>query len=97
MSADFNWWECPRCGWDWGNEGYYYVDKGKAIDCTELDEKTNNLVGKAPKGKKVYPVYGAEEFNYGASMNFGGNPVDWTELHKCPKCNIEFEFENSNY
>lgn len=36
------------------------------------------------------------EYNYGKAMQFGGNPMDWVEKHKCPTCDTEFEFENSN-
>lgn len=36
------------------------------------------------------------EYNYQKDLEFGGNPMDWTEKHKCPSCDTEYEFENSN-
>lgn len=35
-------------------------------------------------------------FSYWKSMEFGGSPQDWTEVHKCWNCGTVFEFENSN-
>jgi len=32
-----------------------------------------------------------------AQMEYGGNPVDWTETHKCPMCGTVFELANGNY
>lgn len=32
-----------------------------------------------------------------AAMEFGGNPMNWEETHKCPKCKTIFTFKNSNY
>lgn len=86
---------CPKCDWDWGNEGFYYVDGEDAIDCTKYVK--DKLIAKPPKGKKAYPIYSNYQHNMAAAINFGGNPHDWEELHCCPSCNEEFEVTNSNY
>lgn len=36
-------------------------------------------------------------YNYGAAMEFGGNPIDWDEKHRCRKCGTIYWVRNSNY
>ena len=39
-----------------------------------------------------------EVFSYGAAMEWGGNPVNWDELHECSNCpGKKWAFSNSNY
>lgn len=35
--------------------------------------------------------------SYWASMEYGGNPVDWEETHECPECETTYTFTNGNY
>jgi hypothetical protein len=37
---------------------------------------------------------GKAEHNYRKAMEFGGNPLDWEETHKC--CGVKWKFTNSN-
>jgi predicted RNA-binding Zn-ribbon protein involved in translation (DUF1610 family) len=40
---------------------------------------------------------GDPEYNERKALDFGvAEPLDWIEKHKCPSCNTEFEFKNSN-
>lgn len=41
--------------------------------------------------------YSKERSSYWAAMEFGGNPVQWEETHRCKKCKTVFTFTNSNY
>ena len=36
------------------------------------------------------------EYNYRKALQFGGNRLDWMEYHKCPDCETEYSFDNSN-
>lgn len=36
-------------------------------------------------------------FSYWAAMEFGGDPMDWDETHKCKKCGTVFKISNGNY
>lgn len=76
--------ECPTCEWDPPCGDSYYVKDGDYIISTD-------------KRRKLYPRYENIEFSYWASMEFGGAPKDWDEVHKCPECNAEFCYSNSNY
>ena len=35
--------------------------------------------------------------NMGASMQFGGNPMNWDEKYHCPFCDKDFWISNGNY
>ena len=93
--------DCPTCGWSYDDEGYYYVENGTAIKCDEGCKEYGNgafeIIPYPPIGFKVYPVYSNQRENIGASMEFGGSPVDWKETHLCPNCNTEFMFTDGNY
>lgn len=81
---------CPDCGWDPPDTHIYYVSEGKAIDCTYWNEENSLMYmqSNAPNGKKVYPINeGVNQYSY-----FGD--YSWTEIHLCPNCNKEFEFQN---
>ena len=36
------------------------------------------------------------EYNHIKALEFGGNPMDWTEMHTCPECQTDWAFNNSN-
>jgi len=85
---------CLDCGWDPPMDSFYYVEEGEYFDCTV---PTATGIGGDPEIEhEVYPKYKDFQHNYGKAMEFGGSPIDWTEVHFCPSCGKEFEFENSN-
>lgn len=38
-----------------------------------------------------------ERYVYAVALEFGGNPVEWDETWKCPRCATIFEYTNSNF
>ncbi len=88
--------QCPECGWDHLEEGFYYIKDGEIHDCTKYEDKTFRLSPNPPAPYKAYPVYSNEKEDIGASMEFGGSPTMWEETHLCPNCNIEFTFSDSS-
>lgn len=89
---------CPDCDTaPYSGDGFYYVDSGEVIDCTEVAENGLRLIAKPPPGKKAYPLRSDITYNHGVAMEFGGNPVSWVETHICAVCEKEFDFTNCNY
>jgi hypothetical protein len=37
------------------------------------------------------------EFQYAVALEYGGNPLSWTELIECLKCGKRYTLDNSNY
>jgi len=86
---------------------FYYIENGKAIPIKESWVETEDYEEKGTlsinyekikeifktKGVKVYPVRkdGGTAYDHysGVSGSF------WTEVHCCPNCNQEFQYENS--
>lgn len=84
---NIQWWQCPECGWDPSDitdmdspELFYYVEDGIAKPIKD-------------KGLDVYPrrIRGCSFFDFWS----GATGSAWTEIHRCPNCNKEFEFDNS--
>ena len=56
------------------------------------------LYGKPPfKHLKCYPQVEGYQHSPYASYEFGIDGHSWVEVHKCPVCNKEFSFDNSDY
>ena len=54
--------------------------------------------GKPPfKHFKCYPRVENYSYSAYASYEFGINGHTWDEIHKCPVCNKEYWFDNSDY
>lgn len=79
------------------DQGFYYFNGKKLIDCTRFDKKNNSLYAKPPKGKNAYPRYENYTSDQYASMEFGIDGHSWWEVHYCPKCKKEYGFSNSDY
>lgn len=92
---EFDYWQCPGCGWD-PPEGFYFVEEGKVIDCTEVsvDDRGVGVFPDPPKDKESFPQI--KNRQYSRSLDFM-NAVDWDEIHFCPYCNEEFWFQSGNY
>ena len=92
--SEFRSYSCEACGWT-PPEEFYYVRSNKHYDCTDFDEKTKRMIATPPEGDQAYPTLGPKHYNYGSSMEFGGEAYDWKETHRCP-FHGEFTFINSN-
>lgn len=93
----FGGYSCPDCGVEPPSESFYYFDGSENVDCTAFDDESMRLKANPPFGKKSYPVYSNQTTNVWAAIEFGGNPMSWTETHFCPNCQKEFTISNSNY
>jgi len=91
---------CPVCGWNYPMEDaiHYVIKKGRVnrhpyeiTNFHKFNETTNELEWNkdivAQITQHIYPRYLDQAAGYDGSKN-------WTETHKCPKCNREFEIEN---
>jgi len=62
--------------------------QGVGYDCPEC--------GYEPEDRE--PMHCSKpKHNQWAAMEFGGSPMDWTEVYWCPHCRTFFHIENSNY
>ena len=78
-----NKYSCPLCGWKAPNNGFYEIRNKRAVT-VKLD---------VPE-EEFYPKIINVRSEMCDGMFEGSN---WTEVHKCPKCSEEFEFENANF
>ena len=89
-------------------ESFYYIKDGKAIPIMngwveitdpitlEIHWEFNIKIFKKimkEKGLGIYPkrINGSSFFDFWS----GASGSAWTEIHKCPNCDKEFEFSNS--
>lgn len=86
---------CPKCDWDWADDGFYYINrKGKATDCTKYIDADGRLEPNPPKAMKAYPVYSNKHSYF--TLEAMGAQYSWDELHYCPECKEEFTINNSS-
>lgn len=64
----------------------YQLSEYGCHDCGWSDPDENTMV----KGTKP-------RFVTWASIEFGGNPQEWEETHRCPMCKNIFTFVNANF
>ena len=103
-----SWYNCPECNWNPDNDiehmAFYYIKNGKAVSLeNSWDEEDKdgsckinyNEIKKIFKeeGVKVYPV--RKDGRSCMDWYSGVSGESWIEVHCCPNCNEEFEFENS--
>jgi hypothetical protein len=97
--------DCKKCGWNpldiQGDDPpkFYYVEHNKAVAIEEswIPNEDNGysinveLIKKL--GKQVYPIH--KHHHPVTDYWSGANGFSWIEVHFCPNCNEEFEFQNS--
>jgi|AntAceMinimDraft_16_1070373.scaffolds.fasta_scaffold69162_2 hypothetical protein len=87
ITSEYN---CPICNWEpreFCGTFYRVVDGEIKEDLSAWDLEETGL----PLPKDYYPKYGQK---HEVHNDFFG--YEWEETHKCPHCNKEFTFINSN-
>ena len=103
MDNSWHQYNCPTCGAETA-EDYHSCKLRKCNREEEVDKKIEeDFLCNPCSGCPNYIVdkgtcIGIKDTRYDnfASMNYGGDCRDWTEIHKCWNCRTIYELQNSN-
>lgn len=97
---------CPICYWMPPEDlQRYIIKRGKCYIITNYwkpyyedgvykGEEENKEITKHVK-RQIYPITKNGRTYSNTVMGIGGQ--SWDEVHKCPNCNKEWEFDNANF
>jgi len=90
--------------WDGKYEGLRSKMPEWFVRCAACQEKHWQLseygcpdCGWADADENTVEEYGDPQHVIWAAMEYGGNPREWEETHKCPMCETVFTFTNANF